>query len=97
MSLLSKVPISDLIEATVAREGVTTESGAVTGDSIIDAALIGAGDNSFISMLMVVYPGQPFLVDSMDITDFNNLTGEVTLAQAYKGVAAAIPADVPYK
>ncbi|KKL11645.1 hypothetical protein LCGC14_2543690, partial [marine sediment metagenome] len=69
----------------------------MTGDSFIDAALIGAGANSFVSMLAVVYPGQPQLVDSMDITTFNNVTGEVTLSTAYKGVAAAIPAGVPYK
>jgi len=86
-----------LWEASLAVEGVTTGAGAVTGDSFIDAALIGAGANSFVSMLAVVYPGQPQLVDSMDITAFNNATGEVTLSTAYKGVAAAIPAGVPYK
>jgi len=86
-----------LWEASLAVEGVTTGAGAVTGDSFIDAALIGAGANSFVSMLAVVYPGQPQLVDSMDITAFNNVTGEVTLSTAYKGVAAAIPAGVHYK
>jgi len=93
-------PLDELLalsRSTIAREGVTTGAGAVTGDSIIDAALIGAGANSFISMLMVVYPGEPLNVDSMDITAFNNVTGEVTLSTAYKGVAAAIPAGVPYK
>jgi len=86
-----------LWESTVAREGVTTGPGAVTGDSFIDAGLAGVGANSFVSMLAIIYPGQPRNVDSMDITAFNNATGEVTLAKAYKGVAAAIPVGVPYK
>lgn len=86
-----------LFRATIAREGITTGAGAATGDSIIDAALIGIGANSFVSMLMVVYPGEPANVDSMDITAFNNATGEITLSRAYKGVAAAIPIGVPYK
>lgn len=84
-------------EAVIAAEGITTLAGAVTGDSIFDAGLIGAGANSFFSMLIVVYPGQPLLVDSMYITGFDNITGEVTFDRAYKGVAAAIPAGVPYK
>jgi len=75
-----------LFRATVAAEGTTTAPGAGAGNSIIDAALAGSGDNSFVSMLMVVYPGQPRLVDSMDITAFTDLTGEVTLSTAYKGV-----------
>ena len=86
-----------LFQATVAAEGTTTAPGNIAGNTIIDTALAGSGDNSFVSMLMVVYPGQPRLVDSMDITAFDNLTGEVTLSTAYKGVAAAIPAGVPYK
>ncbi len=86
-----------LFQASVAREGTTTGAGAGAGNSIIDSGLIGIGANSFISMLMVVYPGDFNNVDSMDITAFNNVTGEVTLAGAYKGVAAAIPAGVPYK
>lgn len=99
--VMSKRPPLDewlsLFEATVAAEGITTLAGAAAGNSIIDAGLAGAGANSFLSMLMVVYPGQPRLVDSMDITGFNNANGEVTLSTAYKGVAAAIPAGVPYK
>jgi hypothetical protein len=99
--IMAKRPPSDeeigLFGATVAVEGVTTDAGAGTGDSFTDAALAGAGDNSFVSMLAVLYPGDPRQVDSMDITAFNTVTGEVTLAQAYKGVAAAIPAGVPYK
>jgi len=86
-----------LWEGTVATEGVTTGAGAITGDSFIDAGLAGAGATSFVSMLAVIYPGQPRNVDSMDITAFDNVTGEVTLAKAYKGVAAAIPIGVPYK
>lgn len=86
-----------LMQATVAAEGITTAPGAAAGNSFIDAGLIGVGANSFLSMLAVLYPGQPRLVDSFDITAFNNATGEVTLSTAYKGVAAAIPAGVPYK
>ena len=86
-----------LYQATLAMEGITTGAGAGTGDSIIDAALIGIGANSYVSMLMVVYPGEFSNVDSMDITAFNNVTGEVTLNKAYKGVAAAIPAGIRYK
>jgi len=86
-----------LFHATVAAEGVTTGAGAGAGTSIIDAGLALSGANSFLSMLMVLYPGQPRLVDSMDITGFDNVTGEVLLSTAYKGVAAAIPAGVPYK
>ncbi|GAI95284.1 unnamed protein product, partial [marine sediment metagenome] len=86
-----------LFRATIAAEGITTDDGAGTGDSFVDAALAGAGDNSFVSMLAILYPGQPRQVDSQDITAFNDGTGEVTLAGAYKGVAAVIPAGVPYK
>ncbi|KKM84644.1 hypothetical protein LCGC14_1297170, partial [marine sediment metagenome] len=86
-----------LLRSTVAREGTTTGAGAVTGDSIIDAALIGVGADSFLTMLIVLYPGNFSLVDSADITAFNNVTGEVTFSTAYKGVAAALPAGVPYQ
>jgi len=86
-----------LWEATLAAEGVTTAAGTAAGDNFIDAALAGAGDNSFVSMLAVLYPGQPQRVDSMYITAFDNVAGRVTLAGAYKGVALAIPAGVPYK
>lgn len=86
-----------LFQATVAREGTTTGAGAAAGNSIIDAGLIGVGAGSFISMLAVVYPGDFNNVDSMDITAFNNATGELTLAKAYKGIAVAIPAGVRYK
>lgn len=84
-----------IFEASVAREGVTTAAGAAPGNSLIDAGLIGFGANSFFSMLAVVYPGQPNLVDSFDITAFNNVTGEITLSHNYKG--GQIPAGVPYK
>ena len=84
-----------LFESQVAREGVTTGAGAPAGNSFFDAALIGFGANSFVSMLAVVYPGQPNLVDSFDITAFDNGFGEVTLSHNYKG--GQIPAGVPYK
>ncbi|MBA7582467.1 hypothetical protein ES708_24395 [subsurface metagenome] len=97
---MKRPPINELLalfKATLAKEGVTTGAGDAAGDSFIDAALIGAGDNSFVSMLAILYPGQPLLVDSKDITAFNNATGEVTLAGPYKGAAGAIPLGVPYK
>ena len=84
-----------LWEATLAAEGVTTSAGEGTGLSLIDAGLAGAGANSFISMMAVIYPGQPMLVDSKDITAFNNGTGEVTVASAFKG--GQVPTGVPYK
>lgn len=88
--------ILSLFRSVVAREGITTAAGAATGDSIIDAGLIGFGANSFFTMLLVVFPGQESLVDSMDITAFNNATGEIDVSTAYKGVAAAIPVGTPY-
>ncbi|MBA7593175.1 hypothetical protein ES703_00092 [subsurface metagenome] len=84
-----------LFEATVAAEGVTTSAGEGTGLSLIDAGLKGVGANSFVSMLAVIYPGQPALVDSKDITAFDNDTGEVTVASAFKG--GEVAAGVPYK
>ena len=86
-----------LFRATVAAEGITTGAGTAAGDNFIDAALIGAGANSFKSMLAILYPGDPQNVDSKDITGFDDVTGRVTLAGAYKEVAAAIPVGVPYK
>lgn len=100
MSPSKRPPLDEvlaLFHATVAAEGITTGPGNAGGTSIVDAALALSGANSFFSMLMVLYPGQPRLVDSMDITGFTNGTGEVTLSTAYKGVTAAIPAGVPYK
>ncbi len=82
---------------SIAAEGATTAPGAGAGTSFIDASLAGAGANSFVSMLAILYPGDPRNVDSKDITAFDTLTGEVTLAGAYKGIAAAIPAGVPYR
>ncbi len=86
-----------LFRSTIAREGVTTGAGNVAGNTFIDAGLAGIGANSFVSMLAILYPGDPQNVDSKDITAFNTANGEVTLAGAYKGVAAAIPIGVPYK
>ncbi len=84
-----------LWEATVAAEGVTTDAGEGTGLSLVDAGLAGSGANSFVSMMAVIYPGQPTLVDSKDITAFDNDTGEVTVASAFKG--GEVAAGVPYK
>jgi len=84
-----------LFESQVAREGTTTGPGAVAGNSLIDAGLKGFGANSFFTMLAVVHPGNAQLVDSFDITAFDDVTGEVTLNHNYKG--GRIPAGVPYK
>jgi len=85
---MAKRPPSDeqksLWESTVAREGVTNVAGNIGGTSFTDAGLAGAGVGSFVSMMAVIYPGQPRLVDSRDITVFNNATGEVTVATAFK-------------
>ncbi len=92
-------PIEELLalfRSTVAREGVTTGAGDAAGDSLIDAGLIGVGTDSFVSMLLIVYPADFNNVESFDITAFNNVTGEITLNHAYKEVAAAIPAGVRY-
>ncbi|MBA7613545.1 hypothetical protein ES703_20796 [subsurface metagenome] len=85
-----------LQHSQIAARGTTTDDGAGAGTSFIDTTLIGVGAGSFVSMLAVLYPGQPTKVDSVAITGFATLTGEVTLASAYKGVAAPIPAGVPY-
>ena len=66
------------------------------GTSIIDSGLIGAGANSFANMGVVLYPADPLRVDARTAGVFNNVTGELTLDAAYKGVAAPIPAAVPY-
>ena len=93
-------PLNELVslyQSLVAAEGITTGAGAATGDSFIDAALIVAGAGSFLGMTAILYPGDPDAVDSAITTVFNNATGEVTMAEAYKGVAAAIPVGVAYK
>ena len=97
--MTSRPPIEELVSlfrSTVAREGVTTGAGDAAGDSIIDAGLIGVGADSFVSMLLIVYPADFNNVESFDITAFNNVTGEITLNHAYKEVAAAIPAGIHY-
>ncbi|HUV76235.1 MAG TPA: hypothetical protein VMW00_06290 [Dehalococcoidales bacterium] len=86
----------NLVESTIVRRGTTTAAGAATGDSITDVALAGAGADSFVDMMAIVYPGEHLNVDSFDITAFNNATGEITLNHAYKEVAAAMPAGVDY-
>jgi|GEM_PF-3796337 len=93
-------PLDELVsiyKALIAAEGVTTGAGAAAGDSFIDAALAGAGADSYLGMTAILYPGEPDAVDSAITTAFDNITGEVTMAKAYKGVAAAIPIGVPYK
>ncbi len=83
-----------LWEATIAVEGVTTGAGEGTGLSLIDAGLAGAGANSFVSMLVVIHPGESS-VDSRDATAFNDGTGEVTVASAFKD--GQVAAGVAYK
>jgi hypothetical protein len=86
-----------LFQAAIAAQGITTGAGAATGDSFIDLALAGAGADSFLGMTAILYPGEVNSVDSAIITGFNNATGEISLAAAYKGVAVAIPVGVAYK
>jgi len=83
-----------LWQATIAAEGVTTSAGEGTGLSLIDAGLAGAGDNSFVSMLAIIHPGEAS-VDSKDITAFNDGTGAVTVATAFKD--GQVAAGVAYK
>ncbi|GAH94737.1 unnamed protein product, partial [marine sediment metagenome] len=83
-----------LYEATIAAEGVTTGAGEGTGLSLVDAGLAGAGANSFVSMLAVIHPGEAS-VDSRDISAFDDGTGEVTVASAFKD--GEVAAGVPYK
>lgn len=84
-----------LYKAVIAHEGVTTANGNVGGTTFIDAGLIGAGANAYVRMLAVMHPGERDLVDAIDITAFNNVTGEVTLNVAYRG--GQVLAGVPYK
>lgn len=93
---VNQIAAINLRRSQLAVISTTTDAGAGAGDSFIDTTLIGVGAGSFVSMLAILYPGQPASVDSMAITAFDNVTGEVTLAGAYKGVAAPIPAGVPY-
>jgi hypothetical protein len=93
-------PLDELLElylGDIAAEGVTTAPGNGAGTSFIDAALAGAGAGSYFPMLAVLYVGDSRRIDSRETIAFNNATGEVTLASAYKGVAAAIPAGVKYQ
>lgn len=85
----------EMKHALIARVGVTTANGAAGGNSLIDAGLIGYGVNSFVSMTVLIYPGVPNLVDTIDITAFNNATGEVTFGRNYKG--GQVLAGTPYK
>lgn len=84
-----------LFESQIAAQGITTLAGEATGLSLIDAGLAGAGANSFVSMMAVIHPGDPTAVDSRDITAFNDVTGEVTVASAFKG--GQVAAGTPYK
>ncbi len=84
-----------LWEATLAVSGVTTVAGNIGGTSFTDAGLAGAGVGSFISMMVIIYPGQRLLVDSRDIIGFDNVTGEVDVATAFKG--GQVPIGTPYK
>ena len=88
--------VVSIFDAIVARKGQTTAPGVAGGTSIIDSGLIGAGANSFVNMGVVLYPGDPLRVDARTASLFNNVTGELTLDAAYKGVAAPIAAGVPY-
>ncbi len=97
--MAKRPPLKEIVKlfgGVIAKSGTTTLAGAGTGDSIIDASLVGAGANSFVNMLVILYPGDSARVDSARCTIFNNGNGEVTFEHAYKGVAAALPAGIPY-
>jgi len=94
----ARPPLDELVslqQAIVAREGSTTGPGGAGGISIVDAALIGFGADSFRSMTLQIYPGDPTRVDTADITGFDNGSGEVSVSGAMKG--GVVPAGVPYK
>ena len=97
--MAERPPASELVslfQSLIVAEGITSAAGAGAGDSLKDVALAGAGI-SYVGMFAIVYPGQSVKVESFYITAFNNVTGEVTLDHAYKGIAAPIPAGVDYK
>jgi hypothetical protein len=88
--------IKSMFNAEIGIQGVTTSAGNTFGTSIIDTSLIGIGSNSFVDMMVILYPGQPRKVAAAIISGFDNTGGELTFSPAYKGIAAAIPAGVPY-
>ena len=88
--------ILSMYNAAIGIQGVTTDAGNAFGTSIIDAGLIGIGSNSFVDMLVILYPGQPRKVAAAIVSGFDNHTGELSFSPAYKGIAAPIPAGVPY-
>lgn len=81
-----------LIAASLAgsRIGYTTTIGNAGGTTFTDAALIGAGANSFISMSVVIAPDSILTIDRAEIAAFNSATGEITLETAYKGGQIAV-------
>lgn len=90
------IPRDELFKATVAAEGVTTGAGNITGLSLVDSSLAGVGVNSYVGMLAIIHPGEPTIVDSKEISAFNNVTGEVTVDSPFKGgqVAAGVPYEI---
>ena len=88
--------VLSIFNAEIGSQGVTTSPGNASGTSIKDASLIGVGANSFVDMMVILYPGQSRKVAAAIITGFDNTSGELTFAPAYKGIAAAIPGGVPY-
>lgn len=98
-SWAQRPPVDELLalfDSLIVKQGTTTAAGAGAGNSIIDASLIGAGANSFLNMVVVLYPSDALRADAANVTGFNNGTGELTLSKAYKGVAAPVPLGVPY-
>ena len=97
---MSRRPPTDevvsLFDSLIITEGVTTAPGNAGGTSFIDAGLIGSGVGSFARLTAVLYLGDPRRADVVSTVAFNNATGEINLSQAYKGIAAPIPAGVTY-
>jgi hypothetical protein len=85
---MKRPPIDEfvrMVQSTVAHRGITTAVGAVAGNSIIDAGLIGYGAGSYIGFVLEINPGEDDTVDAHVITAFNNATGEITVDDNFKG------------
>ena len=94
---MKRPPIDEfvrLVQSAVAHRGVTTGAGAVAGNSIVDAGLIGYGANTYIGFVLEINPGEDNAVDAHVITAFDNATGEITVDANFKG--GQVPVGVHY-
>jgi hypothetical protein len=91
-------PIDELVslfQAIIGHEGVTTGAGNIGGTSIVDAALIGFGPNTYRGFVIEIYVDDTTKVDAQVASAFNNATGEITVDTAFKG--GQVPIGVKYK